>query len=365
MDVGSVGLWTFQLDLRRAQEAREIAAQLDDEGWGTLWIPEAIGREAISHAGLLLDATNRLVVATGVANVWSRAATAAAAAQRLLADDSGGRFLLGLGVSHEPMVEGMLHQSYEKPLAKMASYLDEIDDAFSTAPPPPEDPPRVLAALGPRMLRLAAKRAWGALTYFVPVDHTPVARDVMGEGPMLMVSQAAVVATDPAVARETARRWMQIYLSLPNYTNNLRRLGWGDEDLSGGGSDRLVDALVAWGDVGAVAARVAEHRDAGADHVCLQVLDPDATAVPMDAWRELAAALVAPPAPAPRPAPSRVPAAAPAAAAPGAVPVRKAARAKAAPAQTRAPKAAAPRKAAKKGAAKKGAAKVRKAPPRG
>ncbi|HLM64018.1 MAG TPA: TIGR03620 family F420-dependent LLM class oxidoreductase [Acidimicrobiales bacterium] len=351
MDVGSVGLWTFQLDLRRAQEAREIAAQVDDQGWGTLWIPEAIGREAMSHAGLLLDATNRLVVATGVANVWSRAATAAAAAQRLLADDSGGRFLLGLGVSHEPMVEGMLHQSYEKPLAKMASYLDEIDDAFSTAPAPPEDPPRVLAALGPRMLRLAAKRAWGALTYFVPVDHTPVARDVLGEGPMLMVSQAAVVTTDPSVARETGRRWMQIYLGLPNYTNNLRRLGWGDEDLSGGGSDRLVDALVAWGDVDAVAARVAEHRDAGADHVCLQVLDPDATAVPMDAWRDLAAALVPPPAPA----------VAPAAPAPATAPARKAARAKAAPAKARVQKAGAPRKIAKK----QGGQAARKAPPRG
>jgi probable F420-dependent oxidoreductase len=150
----------------------------------------------------------------------------------------------------------------------------------------------LLAALGPKMLALAGARAWGALTYFVPVEHTPVAREHLGDGPMLMVEQAAVVTADADVARETARRYMAIYLTLPNYTDNLRRLGWGDDDLADGGSDALVDALVAWGDVDAVAARVAAHREAGADHVCVQVLDPDMSAVPLAAWRELAPALL-------------------------------------------------------------------------
>jgi probable F420-dependent oxidoreductase len=292
MDVGDVGIWTGQLDLQPAALAREVAREIEELGYGALWIPEAVGREAMTHAAVLLDATGRMAVATGVASIFNRLPGTAAAAQRLLADDSGGRFLLGLGVSHAPMVEGLLHQEWTRPLSRMAAYLDGIDDAFTVSPAPAAEPPRVLAALGPRMLALAAARAWGALTYFVPVEHTPVAREHLGDGPMLMVEQAAVVTADADVARETARRYMAIYLTLPNYTDNLRRLGWGDDDLADGGSDALVDALVAWGDVDAVAARVAAHRQAGADHVCVQVLDPDMSAVPLAAWRELAPALL-------------------------------------------------------------------------
>jgi probable F420-dependent oxidoreductase len=292
MDVGDVGIWTGQLDLQPAARAREVAGEIEQLGYGALWIPEAVGREALTHAAVLLDATGRMVVATGVASIFNRLPGTAAAAQRLLADDSGGRFLLGLGVSHAPMVEGLLHQEWTRPLSRMAAYLDGIDDAFTVSPAPAAEPPRALAALGPRMLALAAARAWGALTYFVPVEHTPVAREHLGDGPMLMVEQAAVVTADADVARETARRYMAIYLTLPNYTDNLRRLGWGDDDLADGGSDALVDALVAWGDVDAVAARVAAHRQAGADHVCVQVLDPDMSAVPLAAWRELAPALL-------------------------------------------------------------------------
>ncbi len=291
MDVGSVGIWTAQLDLQPAAQAREVAAELDDLGYGALWLPEAVGREAISHAAVLLGATRRLVVATGVANIYNRTPAAAANAQRLLADDSGGRFLLGLGVSHGPMVEGMLGQSWDRPLAHMREYLDALDGAFTVSPPPAEDPPRVLAALGPRMLELAASRSWGALTYFVPVEHTPFARRHLGDGPMLLVEQAAVLSTDADLARAAGRKHMQMYLTLPNYVNNLRRLGWGDDDLADGGSDALVDALVAWGDVDAIAARVAAHREAGADHVCVQVVDTDVTALPREAWRSLAPAL--------------------------------------------------------------------------
>ncbi|HEX6236262.1 MAG TPA: TIGR03620 family F420-dependent LLM class oxidoreductase [Acidimicrobiales bacterium] len=294
MDPGRVGLWTFQLDLQPAARAREVAAELDELGYGALWIPDAIGREPISHAAVLLGATERTVIATGVANIWHRSPHSVAAAQNLLADVSGGRFLLGLGVSHAPVVEGLLGETYLRPLDRMRSYLDAIDDAFSTSPPPPEAPPRVLAALGPRMLELAATRAWGALTYFVPVEHTAMAREHLGPGPQLMVEQAVVLLTDADVARAAARKHMDVYLGLPNYRNNLVRLGWGDDDLGGGGSDALVDALVAWGDVAALADRVRAHHEAGADHVCLQVLDPDVTALPMPQWRELAAALVTP-----------------------------------------------------------------------
>ena len=291
MDVGRVGIWTAQLDLQPAARAREAAAELDELGFGALWIPEAVGREPMSHAAVLLDATERLVVASGVAVIFSRSPRVTASAQRLLADDSGGRFLLGLGVSHAAMVEGMLGQVWDKPVARMRDYLDAMDDAFTVSPAPADDPPRVLAALGPRMLDLAATQAWGALTYFVPVEHTTGARQHLGDGPMLLVEQAAVLTRDAEVARGVGRKHMAIYLTLPNYVNNLRRLGWGDDDLAGGGSDALVDALVAWGDVEAVTARVAAHHDAGADHVCVQVLGPDATALPLDQWRALAAAL--------------------------------------------------------------------------
>jgi probable F420-dependent oxidoreductase len=292
MDVGRVGIWTAQLDLQPAARAREAAAELDELGFGALWVPEAVGREPISHAAVLLDATERIIVATGVAVIFNRVPSVAAAAQRLLADDSGGRFLLGLGVSHAAMIEGMLGQVWDRPLARMRDYLDAMDDAFTVSPAPADDPPRVLSALGPRMLELAASRAWGALTYFVPVEHTAEARGHLGDGPMLLVEQAVALEADADVARDIARKYMSIYLTLPNYMNNLRRLGWGDDDLAGGGSDKLVDALVAWGDADAVSARVAAHHDAGADHVCIQVLGPDATALPLEQWRALAAALV-------------------------------------------------------------------------
>ena len=292
MDVGSFGIWTFQLDLQRPPEARALARALEDQGWGALWLPEAVGRESLTNAGMLLSATERMTVATGVSNVWARSPMVAAAAQRLLFDDSGGRFLLGLGVSHQPMVEGFMGIAYEKPLTAMGDYLDKLDNAFSVAPAPDSAPPRVLAALGPRMLALAAERSWGAHTYFVPPEHTAVAREALGSA-ALMVEQAVILSTDASVARATARRYMSTYLALPNYTNNLRRLGWADDDLAGEGSGALVDAIVAWGDVDTVVERVRAHQAAGADHVCLQVLLPDFTAVPMAEWALLAEALLA------------------------------------------------------------------------
>jgi probable F420-dependent oxidoreductase len=288
MQLGRVGLWTFQLDLQPASRAREVAAELEELGWPTLWLPEAVGREALTNSALLLSATQEMVVATGVAQIWARDAMAAAAAQLTLCEAYGGRFLLGLGVSHQPMVDGLRGHRYERPLSAMRAYLDAMDGVFYVAPRPAEEPHRVLAALGPKMLALAGERALGAHTYFVPPEHTAVAREALGDGPLLCPEQAVVLSTDAEAARAIARTHMATYLSLPNYTNNLRRLGWTDDDLGGGGSDRLVDAIVAWGDLDAVSERVRAHHDAGADHVCLQILDADATALPLEGWRRLA-----------------------------------------------------------------------------
>jgi probable F420-dependent oxidoreductase len=291
MELGRVGLWTFHLDGQPSGRARELAAELEELGYGAIWIPEAIGRDPMVHAALLLGATSRIVVATGIASIWNRTAFAMVAAQRTLAEAFPDRFLLGLGVSHAASVEGFLGERYEKPLTKMRSYLDAMDAAPNLAAAPPVDPVRVLAALGPGMLRLAAERAAGAHPYFVPVEHTSVARQALGEGRLLAVEQAAVLEKDADVARAMGREHMAIYLGLPNYTNNLRRLGFGDDDLDGGGSDRLVDAIVAWGDMDAVASRVQAHHEAGADHVCVQVLGQAMSEPPLAQWRELAPAL--------------------------------------------------------------------------
>jgi probable F420-dependent oxidoreductase len=288
MDLGRLGIWTFVLDLLPANQARDLAAEIEAMGFGALWIPEAVGREAVSNSSLVLSATESIVVATGVAQIWGRDAYAMAGAHRTLSEAHPGRFLLGLGVSHAPMVEGMRHRAYDKPYSAMREYLAAMDGAFLVSPEPPEPPTRVLAALGPRMLALSAEQAGGAHTYFVPPEHTAVAREVLGARPLLAVEQAAVFNTDAQTARQIARTHMATYLVLPNYTNNLRRLGWGDDDLDAGGSDRLVDAIVAWGDLDAIAERVRAHHDAGADHVCVQVLEPAMADLPTAGWRELA-----------------------------------------------------------------------------
>ena len=291
MPLGRVGLWTFQLDLQPAPAAREQAVELEELGYPTVWVPEAVGRDPMVNAALLLAATRSLTLATGIASIWSRDAMAAHASHMALTEAWPDRFVLGLGVSHQPMVDFVKGQHYDKPLTKMRAYLEAMDQAIYVAPRP-ASATRVLAALGPKMLELAAEKAQGAHPYFVPVEHTTFAREALGTGPLLCPEQAVVLSTDADVARAAARQHMATYLTLPNYTNNLRRLGWTDEDLDGGGSDRLVDAIVAWGDEAAIAARVQDHLDRGADHVAVQVLDPDPAALPMPQWRALAPALL-------------------------------------------------------------------------
>jgi len=291
VNLGRVGIWHF-LDLLPAAKASEAAAEVERLGYGALWIPEALGREAFTHAGILLAATKRLVVATGIANVWARDPMAMAAAQHTLAEAYPDRFLLGLGVSHRPLVEGMRGHRYEKPLSYLRAYLDAMDRAVMMAAAPPAPPPRVLAALHPRSLALARERAWGSHPYFVPPEHTARARAVLGPGKLLAPEQAVVLETDATAARMMARTHMATYLGLPNYVRNLRALGFGDTELADGGSNRLVDAIVVWGTLDAIAGRVRAHHDAGADHVCLQVLTATPAEAPLREWRALAAALL-------------------------------------------------------------------------
>jgi probable F420-dependent oxidoreductase len=292
MELGPIGIWTAQFDYQPAAKAREAAAELEQLGFAAIWFPESVGRESLTHAGLLLGATRRIAIATGIANIYARDHVTMAAGQNTLAEAYPGRFLLGLGVSHVPLVEGVRGHSYGKPVASMRAYLDGMDRAPYRAALPSVTPNRVLAALGPQMLRLAATRAGGAHSYFVPPEHTTGAREILGTDRLLAVEQAVVLETDSAKAREIARAHTSRYLGLPNYVNNLRRLGFGDADLKDGGSDRLVDAIVAWGDMTAVIDRVRAHQSAGANHVCIQLLPADPQALPMPQWRDVASALL-------------------------------------------------------------------------
>ncbi|MEU8786931.1 LLM class F420-dependent oxidoreductase [Streptomyces sp. NPDC048637] len=288
--IGRVGVWHGGLGRVPAAAARQAAAEIEQLGYGALWFGEAAATEAVSQAALLLGATERITVATGIANIWVRDASAMNAAAQTLAEAYDGRFLLGLGASHAPLVALRGH-TYAKPLAAMRDYLDALDAAPYEGPVADPAPARVLAALGPKMLELARDRAAGAHPYFVTPEHTARAREILGTGPLLAPEQAVLLESDPATARSLAREHhVSFYLQLPNYTGSLRRLGFGDDDFAGGGSDRLVDAIVAWGDVDAVRRRVQEHHDAGADHVAIQPLATN-RGLGIDQLRELAPVL--------------------------------------------------------------------------
>jgi len=275
-----------------ARDAQDAARAIEDLGFGALWIPEAMGREAFTSAALLLAGTERLVVATGIANVWARDAMAMAGAQKTLCEAYPDRFLLGMGVSHQPLVAGLRGHEYRKPLTFMRQYLDAMDAAPFAAAAPTSAPKRVLAALHPKMLELARERTWGSHPYFVTPVHTKRARTALGPDRLLAPEQAVVIETNPDTARAIARQHMSIYLGLPNYRRNVLSLGFAEEDFAEGGSDRLVDAIVAWGDVDRVAARIREHHEAGADHVCIQALSADLGAAPREQWKALARVLL-------------------------------------------------------------------------
>jgi probable F420-dependent oxidoreductase len=291
VDIGRVGVWQGVLDQQPSNRVRELVAEIEAMGWPCLWVPEAAGRDAFVSSSVILGATTRLKVATGIAQIHARDPMAMANAQRTIFEAFDGRFLLGIGVSHAPLIEQVRKQDYVKPFSFMRDYLAAMSEAPFSAVGPATPPPLVLAALGPRMLELAAQAASGAHPYFVPPEHTALARQIMGPDALLAPEQMVLLETDPAKARELARKVMKLYLRLPNYTNNLRRLGYSEEDLEGP-SDRLVDAIVAWGDEDTIAARVKAHHDAGADHVCVQHLVAKAGEVPLEAWKRLSAALL-------------------------------------------------------------------------
>lgn len=286
--VQGTGIWSGQLRYGDPPAIADTAAELESLGYTALWIPD-VGGEVFAAVEHLLAATRTATVATGILNLWMHAAADAAAAHARLTEVYGDRFLVGIGVSHQPLIDGSGAGTYEHPLARMRGYLDQLD----AAAPPLAPGDRVLAALRPGMLELARDRAAGAHPYLVTVEHTAEARGALGAGPVLAPEVGVVLERDPGRARSIARAGLEHYLALPNYTGNWLRLGFGPDDLEGGGSDRLVDALVAWGDEEAIARRIADHRQAGADHVCIQVLTEDQGAFPLDEWRRLAPALTA------------------------------------------------------------------------
>jgi probable F420-dependent oxidoreductase len=273
--IGQRGVW-WPTDAMPAADAAEFAAWLESLGYGALWIPETLGRDPFAHAAHLLANTSELAVATGIANIFNRHPGSMRQAQITLAEQSGGRFLLGAGVSHAPIVAGVRKLDYSKPLTSMREHLQGMAESMYMAPQPAIAPKTVIAALGPKMLELAASAADGAHPYWTTPEHTAQAKAALGDDKMLCVEQKVVLCTDAAEARATARTALGVYIGLPNYYKNWFRLGFDESDLADGGSDRLIDALVPWGTADQIEARVAEHVDAGATHVCLQPLKPAA-----------------------------------------------------------------------------------------
>ena len=272
--LGRFGIWRGA-----GQVTAQLAVDIERLGFGALWLGSSPSGDLV-QAEELLDATTTLVLATSIVNMWKDpAATVAASFARITARYPG-RFLLGVGAGHREAT-----QHYASPLETLARYVDVL-----RAGGVPRDG-LVLAALGPKALSLAAERTAGAIPYLVPPEHTRQARAILGPGPLLAPEQKAVLDTDPQRARALGRsRVRNPYLGLVNYTGNLRRLGWSDDDLAGGGSDALIDALVAHGSPGEVAAQLGRHLEAGADHVCIQLLTPDG-ADPLGGYQDLARAL--------------------------------------------------------------------------
>jgi probable F420-dependent oxidoreductase len=278
MELGKLGVWA-PMDVLTAAEGALFAQRVEDWGYAALWLPESRGRNVLAHSSWLLANTKSLIIAPGIANIYARDPMAMANGQRGLNEQSGGRFLLGIGVSHVPMVTGLRGHEYRKPVATMRSYLREMQLAPYLAPDPPERPLTILAALGPRMLALSAELADGAHPYNVPPEHTAEARRILGTGKLLCPEVWVLLEIDPEKARSAARQALAPYMQLDNYVNNWKRLGFSD-DLLGGGSDRFIDANVAWGDEAAIRKRIQEHWDAGADHVCIQTINPDGSRRP-------------------------------------------------------------------------------------
>jgi probable F420-dependent oxidoreductase len=272
MELGKLGVW-ISMDSMAAAAAAAFAKRIEDWGYTALWIPESRGRDALVHSSWLLANTQQLIIATGIANIYARDAMAMVNGQRGLNEQSDGRFLLGVGVSHRPIVQGVRGHTYGRPVATMRAYREAMRAAPYQAPMPRERPLTILAALGPGMMALSSELADGAHPYNTTPQHTAKARSILGPGKLLCPEVWVLLETDPATARSTARESLSRYLQLENYINSWRREGFVDDDFAGGGSQRFLDAMVAWGDEGAIRARIQEHWDAGADHVCIQPIN--------------------------------------------------------------------------------------------
>jgi probable F420-dependent oxidoreductase len=292
LDLGRIGIWTGAFDGQPMSAVIDAAQTIERLGFETLWVPETVGRDPFVVVTTLLANTSALRLATGIANIYARDPLTMAATQKSLAEAFPGRFLLGLGVSHHHLVERVRKHSYDRPLAYMKEYLGEMDGSLYLAVPPAEEPPRVIAALGPKMLELAASATQGAHPYLTTPEHTAQARAILGAGPVLAPEQMVVFETDPSAARSIAHANLSNYLRAPNYQNNLLRLGFTEDDWADPKqpSDHLVDALVAWGTPEQIGERIAAHHAAGADHVCVQVLRGD-RALPTADWEQLAGLL--------------------------------------------------------------------------
>ena len=289
MQLASIGVWSGVFRQEKP-EVLKAAAEVEDLGYGAIWMPGGQHAGLSDHLQNLLKATRRAVIATGIVSIWTHPAAATAAMHHALEQAFPDRFLLGIGISHQRVVEGA-GLTYEKPLQKLRSYLDELD----AAPEPVPVDERILASLGPLSLKLSRDRSLGTHPYFMPVEHTRISREAVGPGKLVAPEQMVVLETSADRARTIARAAADRYLHAPNYVNNLLRLGFTDDDVANGGSERLIDAVVAWGEPAAIAKRIAEHHAAGADHVCIQVLTetPGDLDAAMAGYRQLAPALSA------------------------------------------------------------------------
>jgi probable F420-dependent oxidoreductase len=281
MQLGSIGIWSIELRMADPHEIAATASELDELGWGTLWIPGLGGGDILGDSQRLLRATRTAKVAVGVASIWRHRASEMAAGHAKLQNAYGDRHLLGLGVSDTATARGAGHDY--RPLSDMASYFDELDKAPTPLPPAE----RVMAALGPRMIELAGRRAAGIHPFMVTPEFTSVARMQLGEGPLIAPYQAVVLESNPDKARTAARKFLGSFLLMGHYARSLRRQGFNEQDLASGGRDRLIDSVVAWGDVDTIGARIRAHHQAGADHVCLNVIGAG-PGMPLTQWRELA-----------------------------------------------------------------------------
>ncbi len=275
MELGQIGVWSGLLRRMDEAEAVKMVVELEKLGYGTIWVSGGRGTGIFDRVRAFLGATSRVVIATGIISIWEQPAEEVAAECHAIEMAYPGRFLLGLGVSH----------GRDKTYDALTAFLDTLDHA----PNPVPQEQRVLSALGPRMLRLARDRAWGSHPYNVPISHTQHAREILDTAPLLAPEQAVILESDPAQARQIARKFLDFYLGAPNYTNNFEREGFTEADIANGGSDRLIDALVAWGDLSIIRARIDAHLQAGANHVCLQVVTADRESFPLAEYQQLAA----------------------------------------------------------------------------